>query len=167
MSIFDWASSVRFLILFYFRADLVESFAMSYWHPGSIGYSWDEPWDKGAHHFRKISKKMKKVKKPIFWSIAQAKWLENSIKLIKSLFQWLVEQDVSSSARRVIRCQGKSSRRGLATFWDLLRWNVNFWLSSIRSIFDFILFSGRSRWELCDELLTFGIYRLFVGWTLG
>ena len=69
-----------------------------------------------------------------------------------------------SWTRRVIRCQGKSSRRGLATFWDLLRRNVNFWLSSIRSNFDFILFPGITFWDGESELGPEILYRLFSGW---
>ena len=60
----------------------------------------------------------------------------------KKFMPWLVEQDSQSSARRVIRCSGKSSAEVLATFWDLLVTNVNFWWPSIHSIFNFISFSG-------------------------
>ena len=72
-----------------------------------------------------------------------------------------------SWTRRVIRCQGKSSREGLATNRDLLRWNVNFWFSSIRSIFYFILFPGITFRDGSDELLKSRIYRPFEGWNCG
>ena len=102
-----------------------------------------------------------------FSSIFKANLQKN--RLITNIFLDLVTRRAGrlSWTRRVIRCQGKSSRKGLATNRDLLRWNLNFWLSSIRSNFDFILFSGSSRWIVWSEILTFRIYRPFEGWNCG
>ena len=113
--------------------------------------------------FRKKWKKWKKYFSRNFHRFLN-QICKKSIHLNNFQIQWLVEQDVSSQARRVIRCLGKSSRRGLATFLDLLRWNVNFWLSSIRSIFDFILFPERTFWGGSYELGLEILYRLFEGW---
>ena len=92
---------------------------------------------------------------------------KNRLKSNKELFQWLIEQNVSSSAWRVIRCSGKSSRRGLATFVDLLRRKLKIWWSSIRSNFYLTLCSDKVD---CDG--SFGhsaefFYRLWLGQNFG
>ena len=91
-------------------------------NPENWCFSIFRAWGRKLSFFRKPEKQF------LFWYVM--------------LITWLVEQDNQSSARRVIRCSGKSSATGLATFWDLLVTNVNFWWPSIHSIFNFISFSG-------------------------
>ena len=87
--------------------------------------------------------------------VLAVKWRQNKMTRRAGCLSW---------TRRVIRCQGKSSRRGLATYLEFLRRNVNFWSSSIRSNFDFILFPEIIFWDGKSELGPEILYRLFSGW---
>ena len=93
-------------------------------NPENWCFSIFRAWGRKLSFFRKPEKQF------LFWYVM--------------LITWLVEQDNQSSARRVIRCSGKSSAEGLATFWYFLRGNVNFWKRTVRSIFNFISFPRMS-----------------------
>ena len=136
---------------------------MRYWHSGSIDYSRVETAKNELQIFPKKVKKMKNRFFSKFSSVSKANLQTNRL-IINNFFDLVTRRAGRLSwTRRVIRCQGKSSRKGLATNRDLLRWNLNFWLSSIRSILDFISFPERSRQELWSELLTSQVYRLWLG----
>ena len=108
----------------------------------SIGYSGVEIEKMCSNRGSPKMQKMKKLFFSNFLAILIASLRKIKPFINKKFMPWLVEQDSQSSARRVIRCSGKSSAEVLATFWDLLLTNVNFWWPSMRSIFNFILFPG-------------------------
>ena len=53
---------------------------------------------------------------------------------------------------------------GLATYWCTFVWKMNFWSSSMRSNFDFILFPGITFWDGGSDVGLEILYRLFSGW---
>ena len=73
----------------------------------------------------------------------------------------------SSSARRVIRCSGKSFAEGSATYWDLCVGNCNFWVCSMHSNLNFIISSGTENYGGDSELNIVKVYRLWVKVALG
>ena len=101
------------------------------------------PEQRFAHFLKKVKKWEKSDFRSNLIKIWRLSWKTNRIQII-NCSKWLVEQDVSSSARRVIRLQEKSLRRGYATFLWYLHWKLKFESSSMRLNLVKILFSKTS-----------------------
>ena len=113
-------------------------------------------------HFSKKNEKVKKIVFSNFWQVFSINLQKNRL-ILNNFFVrvtrragWLILGSKSNTV------SGKSRSGGLATFLEFFNRNVNFWLCSIHSNVDIILFPGKVkyvRWHGLGSGSDLWIYR--------